>query len=703
MFTMKGRHFILVIVLLLALPATVLALAKPQAGAYVVTDNGNAADIDPGDGLCLTAAAVCTLRAAIQEANVDSIASVITFVAPMEINYPGLPDLTEDGTTIDASNQWEGTWPNGEPGVSMGGDAILLAIKSDNNVVRGIEFHGGDYVGIEITTGSLNTIGGTDAGERNVFFGGTGVNIQGSGTGNIVKGNYFGTRDGLTLIASATGVTIHATENTIENNLVAGHRNAGILIWGGVSNMVDDNVIGVDRLQQSALPNAIGVLINGSDYNLVENNHIAGNTGHGVELRHADHTELFNNTIGDPLYAGNGGNGIHAHDANDNHFGGSLAGNRIHMNDGVGIWLHGNNNVIQGSGVGGNGLDGIHVDGGQRNQIGGASEALGNSIGDNGGNGIYLSGTAISTTIQSNIIGLSSGAFDGGNGGHGIFLNDGASANHIGGLGTGEGNWIAWNDLSGIYMTGANTQGNVVEGNIIGAPVNWSWEAPNGHHGIGIYDGAHDNWIGWNNTIVSSNWSGVAIVNSDDNVVWFNQIGTNSDGGQWGNSYYGVHLFNSAGNAIFGNAIAYNGAASSQAGVRVEGGLAGNPINTNSIHDNVGAGIELVNGGNFELGAPTLTGASCQAQPGDEGQVQGVSCPDCTIEIFSDTADEGRIYEGTTTAAANSGEFTWNGAINGPHITATATTVTGATSAFSAPLTIGPCLVPGVFLPFITK
>lgn len=688
---------------LIALLAASTVAAEPQAGTYVVTSSGNDSDVNPGDDLCLTGARTCTLRAAIEEANADGVPSLITFAEPMDISYPNLPELTENFTTIDASARWDGAWPAGEPGVSLGGGAVLLTIKSSLNEVYGIEFHGGNYVGIEITTGHLNTIGGTGTGQRNVFLGGTGVNLQGSGSGNHITGNYFGTRDGNTTIASSWGVSIYASGNTIENNLIVGHSEAGIFIWGGASNIIGaDNIIGLNRFKSAPLPNAMGIFIRESNYNLVKYNYIAGNTGHGIELHHADHSNVYGNIIGYSAALANGGNGIQVFDSDYNNIGGTLPGNTIEYNNGYGVWLLGDDNTVQTNFIYYNDLDGIYLDYAQRNLIGGTNTTLTNSIGVNGGNGVTLSGHAISNTLRGNLIGVFNSTGDAGNQGHGIYLADGAQQNRIGGLGAGEGNRIAWNELSGIYMTGSNTQNNVVEGNVIGAPSTWEFAAPNGNHGISIYNGANHNWIGWGNTIVSSSWSGVAIVNSDDNIVWFNYIGTNSNGINRGNSYYGVAVVNGASNTIFGNEIGFNGNSSGQAGVRIDGGLAGNPINANSIHDNVGAGIELVNGGNFGLGSPTVTQASCQAQPQTQTQVKGTGCADCLIEIFSDSANEGRIYEGTTTANG-AGSFTWNGTLHGPHVTATSTTSTGATSPFSAPFNIGGCVAPRIYVPYLVR
>jgi hypothetical protein len=80
-----------------------------------------------------------------------------------------------------------------------------------------------------------------------------------------------------------------------------------------------------------------------------------------------------------------------------------------------------------------------------------------------------------------------------------------------------------------------------------------------------------------------------------------------------------------------------------------------------------------------------------------------MSCPGCTIEIFSDTDDEGHLYEGAALAGSGSGAFTWSGRLHGPNVTATATMPSGATSAFSDPFGVGPCVVPRVFLPLVKK
>jgi hypothetical protein len=65
--------------------------------------------------------------------------------------------------------------------------------------------------------------------------------------------------------------------------------------------------------------------------------------------------------------------------------------------------------------------------------------------------------------------------------------------------------------------------------------------------------------------------------------------------------------------------------------------------------------------------------------------VTGTACANCTVEVFSDSSDEGEVYEGQTTAGG-AGDFTFNkgSALAGPNIMATATDADGNTSEFSA-------------------
>ena len=61
----------------------------------------------------------------------------------------------------------------------------------------------------------------------------------------------------------------------------------------------------------------------------------------------------------------------------------------------------------------------------------------------------------------------------------------------------------------------------------------------------------------------------------------------------------------------------------------------------NSIHDNVGKGISLLNGADDGIAAPTITGTA---------PVAGTACANCEVDVYSDSGDEGKKYEGFAVA-----------------------------------------------------
>ena len=135
-----------------------------------------------------------------------------------------------------------------------------------------------------------------------------------------------------------------------------------------------------------------------------------------------------------------------------------------------------------------------------------------------------------------------------------------------------------------------------------------------------------------------------------------------------------------ASNNIIGpdNIIAYN----NEYGVAIlDSNSIGNTITQNSIHDNEEGGIYLWQGGNTELSAPFIFDFDLAA-----GTVTGFANANCTVEIFSDSSNEGEVYEGQTTAGGT-GVFAFDkgASFTGAHLTATATDADGNTSEFSAP------------------
>lgn len=454
-------------------------------------------------------------------------------------------------------------------------------------------------------------------------------------------------------IAGGYGVIyLESSNNTIRGLAINGEivgsaaqPGAGIVIEVPYTgNTIADNYIGTDAMGLSAQPCGAGiVLYNGTSNNVIEGNVLAGNSYYGIDI-----------------------------------FGSGTSGNQVRGNlIGLGPWSAA---AIP------NALEGVRISqGAQGNVVGGQSDHR-NIISGNGQNGVYLS-DATTTEVSYNYIGTGiDGNVDVGNSWNGVAIEGNSQTNFV------NNNVIAGNNRHGVWLGGSGATGNYVSGNIIGADATASTGIANGWHGVAVYDGASGNAV-LGNVIVASAWSGVAIIGSSSNTVHGNAIGANWSGASLGNGFHGV-VTNGVGNIIEFNTIAYNGLATASNGVQIGDPTAlNNTVTQNSIYSNGNKGIALVDGSNNNIAAPTIGGASCD-------DVSGMACVGCRVEVFSDSGDEGRTYEGTTWADDVSGVFWWGGAIHGPHVTVTATDSQGNTSEFSAPWSVG-CY--RVFLPAIIK
>ncbi len=229
-----------------------------------------------------------------------------------------------------------------------------------------------------------------------------------------------------------------------------------------------------------------------------------------------------------------------------------------------------------------------------------------------------------------------------------------------------------------------NSDGNIIQGLQI---VNYS-SVP----GISL-SGAQNNTIGGDRSVgsgplgqgnlVSKVNTGIALFGDGTsfNTITGNLIGTDASGvDAWGNEGSGIWIVEGAGSNIIGpdNIIAYN----NEYGVAIlDSNSVGNAITQNSIHDNKEEGICLWKGGNTELHTPVILDFDLGI-----GTVTGFADANCTIEIFSDSTDEGKVYEGQVTSD-NSGFFAFSkgDSFTGPCLTTTATDADGNTSGFSVP------------------
>jgi parallel beta-helix repeat protein len=365
--------------------------------------------------------------------------------------------------------------------------------------------------------------------------------------------------------------------------------------------------------------------------------------------------------------------------AQNNTIGGGSAGEgNVISGNSRGVMIEGagtNGNVVKGNYIVGTGDHGVFITlGAQGNTVGGSSAGEGNVVSGYADSGVAILGAGTNgNVVKGNYVGINADGTPAIPNNVGVAISDGAQGNTIGGATAGEGNVISGNVEDGVRISDSGTNGNSVIGNRIS----------NNARGIRISGGAQSNIIQGNVISGSTKLDGVSIWGSgtNGNEVKGNWIGTSDTGVPEPNKVRGVGIGDGAqGNVVGGtdpdegNTIAFN----TEAGVFVQEGALYNTIRGNSIHSNGDKGIELASGGNAGLAPPTITGF---------GSVMGTACANCEVDIYSDDEDEGRVYEGSTTADGD-GNWSFPDSPQGPNVTATATDGGGNTSEFSAPMAV---------------
>lgn len=259
----------------------------------------------------------------------------------------------------------------------------------------------------------------------------------------------------------------------------------------------------------------------------------------------------------------------------------------------------------------------------------------------------------------------------------GVFGGD----RRIGSAPTGQGNLLSGNGHSGVCLFEGGDF-NTIQGNFIGADASGvsAWPAAQGD-GVHINGGSHNTIAG--NVISANGGTGLhacCSAASAYNTIRENRIGVGADGvTPLPNGNANVVIADGANHNTIGPGNVIAGA---NRGIAVEGSLSpANSILGNSIYGNLESGILLWHE-NIDLAHPPSIAAFDLAS----GEVSGVACPNCLVQIYSDEDNKGRLFEGQATADA-SGAFAFAAGrpLAGPHLTATATDATGATSAFSVP------------------
>ena len=599
---------------------TLLLLALPShafAATFVVDDAGDEADNLPGDGVCETAAGVCTLRAALDEANDDAAKDTINF------------DIDTVLTPVLMVGPLEAT------------ESVNINGETQSHEFVSIDFQNGD--GLTLSGGGSTVSGLVIFNHRDYA-----IRLQ-TGGGNTLTGNYLGTNVTGTLDATdsadSVGVLIMSSANNViggpgddERNLISGNGRAGVEVRGSSSsfNTISRNFIGTDITSTFAIPNDVGVWIHGDARNNTIGgssdlaNVVSGNGSVGIrigpETTAGPGNRVQGNLIGlrlDGDALANGSHGVEVYGAANTTIGGLEADYRniISANGGSGVHvvaipegsaptttiIRGNiiGLEIDGRTISGNGGSGIHLDGAQGTLIGGPVVEARNIISGNAGHGITIEAGSEETSIQGNYIGTAqNGEADRGNQGGGVSVVD-SSGTQIGGADALARNLISANGGDGIQIRGDTACSNRVLGNRVGTMRDGLQALPNDGDGIEVTDGC-ENQIGGTaenegNVIAGNQGRGVVISgpNAEGNTVLGNLIGTDRTGGRdLENGDHGVAILDRAtdteiggAGAGAGNVIAGNGGS----GIHIEDRVRNTTIEGNHIGTGSGGTSDLGN------------------------------------------------------------------------------------------------------------
>jgi CSLREA domain-containing protein len=390
------------------------------------------------------------------------------------------------------------------------------------------------------------------------------------------------------LPAGTNGLVIFAGNSTVRGLVIRNFPNNGILLQQRPGNRIEGNYIGTNVAGNLTMPNGNnGILIQtiGPEGNFIggtsfsQRNVVSGNTDDGVEVGTPSTSNLIQGN-----FIGLTANGLPRLNP---------SAPPSPLNPSMG-----------------NISDGVFINDSPNNTIGGSAPNAGNLISNNGDDGVDISfANATSNIVRGNKIGTdANGNLNYGNGSDGVEIFGGANQNEIGGASANDGNQISGNGVHGVFITGAGTDQNRVQENLIGANVTRSAAIPNGLDGVHINNAAQSNVVK-QNRIEGNTRHGVGIVGVPAgattvlNEVLLNFIGSST----LPNGVDGINL--SAGarfSLLSGNSVGNN----LNNGITITGPSNDNTVTANSILGNLGAGIEVSAGSTANIIGGTIPAAT---------------------------------------------------------------------------------------------
>ncbi len=580
-----------------------VSLTAP-ANTFVVNSTGDEGDPYAADGICdicnnpdadppVGPCGVCTLRAAVIQANGDAGHDYIDFAipgtGPHTINIGNFLWATGP-VAIDGTTQ---AGYDGTPLIEVSGGQTAFYISGGDSLVRGLAVNGALYHGIQLDTHGNSKVEGCYVGTDV-----TGTQDKGNGEIGVAVAD---------IADNVIGGTTEAARNVISGNDIHGVQISDVT--AATLNKVVGNYIGTDVNGTADLGNEQhGVVVYGAPNNDVggttqaaRNVVAASELGYGIVL--ADYNAAGNLVAGNYVGTGANGTGALGHEldgiavvenAHHNNVGGTAgvtpggactgACNVSAFNDGSGVYV-GPFNPLAAS---------------ARTSAGaGPTPAPALLVPATGSPSSRAPSGADGNLVRGNHIGIDpAGTAPQGNGNAGVLVSEGAD-NTIGGERASAGNTIAASAGCGVQIGSSGDTvrptGNRVQGNYIGVNAGAKagrlpGAALNNEIGVCLY-WADDNVVGGpteaeGNVIARNNQDGVLVTWSNQNRIAYNVIGADASGvSDQGNGRNGVYLLDSAGNVVEYNHISGNDAY----GVRIRDNLAtaanaaGNQVRSNLI------------------------------------------------------------------------------------------------------------------------
>ena len=555
MYTLHDRKKILSSLVILSLGLLGLFTTPQQTaragGPYIVDVSYDGHDSSLIDGSCYDGVSGCTLRAAIEQASYDGVATSITFDSSLAGIMLYLSDsygsLVVSGSSITINGY---TGPSNYPplinGSNLTGSKNVFDIQGNYNTLQNLVVRDGPANGIYIYDSSASGYGSYNT--LNYLFvygnGNNGIAILGDSGGgghdNAVQHSLIGAAnwaqttcpgdsngwDGI-LIANSADYTY------IDSNTIVCNGNSGIYLYGGTGGQISNTIIQTNKIGSDDV-NDMGNGLSGiadwqANNTTIYNNLISGNGNDGVWLDGSTGAVLTTNRIGVDQsgitalannYSGvalsDGANGNILGSPTDANARNIISGNSL---CGVEFTSGANNNSLDGNyiGLGGidgmavvpNGLAGVCFNGSGSNILGSSSVTVNQYISGNSREGVYVINSTNIGIGDATLIGVAgNGITPAGNGLQGILLDEGTLYSI---LSPGK---VMYNGLAGIAVVGNTSIRNDLGPYVVSSNVGLALDLGNdGHTANGSQNPpGPNNWVNYPEVNIpgSGSFSGVA-------------------------------------------------------------------------------------------------------------------------------------------------------------------------------------------------